>query len=328
MPTLFRRDRNVTRLSPSTELRRQGWGLLFIVLLGVNLSLPVNAQMYKYQDEEGIWHFSDKRPQGETGPRPASDVPVTAQQQVIIHRTGNEDAPVFEASNTLPAPIELEFSTRQLQNMRARPPLPLRKVIPAGSRVTLTHLSVIDPDAPWRYAYVTRFALGDPQAKHLTGKPYLPPFSAHKEFIISQAFDGERSHRQHPLTRYAVDIAMPEESAVHAARSGTLVEIKTGRLSPKHSGTTTYLRILHRDGTFGLYAHLDPGTIKLMPGMTLNRGQVIGRLAEVASGEATHLHFAVQKNSGMQLESIPFTFTSLDGAPVEPKTDLQLRHPL
>lgn len=293
------------------------------------LSTGATAQMYKYQDEAGIWHFSDKPPQVQhSSPRPSVDGIVPTEQQVIIHRLGEEAAPVFEVSNTLPAPIELEFSAREMQNLRADPPLPIRKVIPAGSREPLTRFEKIDPDAPWGYAYATRFVPGDPAAQHRAGKPYLPPFAPRKEFSISQAFDGEHSHRQHAMTRYAVDIPMPAASTVHAARSGTLVELKTGKLAPQRRDKTFYLRILHRDGTFGLYAHLDPGSVKLFTGMTINRGQVLGHLKGTADDTTPHLHFAVQKNTGMQLESIPFVFTSLDGTPQEPKTDLQLRHPL
>ncbi|MDY6981147.1 MAG: M23 family metallopeptidase [Pseudomonadota bacterium] len=296
-------------------------GLLLLLASG-----HVAAQMYKYQDEDGIWHFSDNPPPGEQRPSQKDSPP--DEKQVIIHRQGEEDAPIFEVSNTLPMPIQLEFSAGQMQNMRADPPLPLRKVIGAGSREPLTRFAKIDPNAPWSYTYRTRFVPGNPAAEHLTGKPYLPPFSPHKEFSIAQAFNGKTSHNSHALTRYAIDIPMPADSTVHAARSGTLVEMKTGKLSPERRQKTFYVRILHRDGTFGLYAHLVPDSVKLFTGMTINRGQVIGRLGSAAEGKSPHLHFAVQKNVGMQLESIPFEVTSLEGTPQTPKTGLLLRHPL
>ena len=286
-----------------------------------------SAELYKYQDEAGIWHFSDHPPPGE-GPRivPGKDIPV--QQQVVIHLLGKQEAPLFEVSNSLPSPIELEFSAKQMQNMAADPPLPIHKVIHASSREALTRFSPVHADMPWSYAYTTRFVLGDPAAKHITGKPYLPPFPSRKEFTISQAFDGERSHKRHPLTRYAVDIPMPAESPVHVARSGTLVEKKSGKLSPKSGHATYFVRILHRDGTFGLYANLAPDSVKLQPGMQINRGQTLGVLHKTKDGSKPFLHFAVQKNTGMKLESLPFSFTSLDGTPQEPKAGLLLRHPL
>lgn len=293
------------------------------------LSTTVHGQVYKYQDEDGIWHFSDSPPrQTNTDPATAANRAPVMEQQVIVHRLGSDVAPVFEVTNTLPAPIELAFSAREMQNMRADPPLPLRKVIAAGAREPLTRFEKIDPAQPWGYAYTTRYVLGDPQARHRSGKPYLPPFPRHKDFSLGQAFDGARSHRQHPLTRYAVDIPMPAQSDIAAARSGHIVEIKTGKLAPGRRHRTHYVRIVHRDGTFGLYAHLDPASIRMLPGTSVDRGQVIGQLAASAKGEIPHLHFAVQKNTGMKLESIPFDFTNLEGAPVEPKTDLPLQHPL
>lgn len=299
-------------------------GLLLFLAAG-----QAPAQMYKYQDEAGVWHFSDNPPPSDPRRRNSSqEGPSSNEKQVIIHRQGEEDAPIFEVSNTLPMPIQLEFSAGRMQNMRADPPLPLRKVIRAGSREPLTRFEKIDPNAPWSYTYRTRFIPGDPAAEHLTGKPYLPPFSPHKEFTIAQAFNGKTSHNGHALTRYAVDIPMPADSTVHAARSGTLVEINTGKLSPDRAQKTFYLRILHRDGTFGLYAHLAPASVRLFTGMSINRGDIIGRIGSGTNGDSPHLHFAVQKNVGMQLESIPFEFTSLEGIPQTPKTDLLLRHPL
>lgn len=306
--------------------------LLFAIVPGLLLFLATGhaaAQMYKYQDEAGVWHFSDNPPPSEQRRRhPSQDGPSSSEKQVIIHRRGEDGAPIFEVSNTLPMPIQLEFSAGRMQNIRADPPLPLRKVISANSREPLTRFEKIDPNAPWSYTYRTRFVPGDPAAEHLTGKPYLPPFSPHEEFSVAQAFNGEASHNSHALTRYAIDIPMPADSTVHAARSGTVAEIKTGKLSPERRQKTFYLRILHRDGTFGLYAHLAPESVKLFTGMTINRGQIIGRLGSGANGSSPHLHFAVQKNVGMKLESIPFEVTSLDGTPQTPKTGLLLRHPL
>ncbi|MDZ7662493.1 peptidoglycan DD-metalloendopeptidase family protein [Thiohalophilus sp.] len=315
--TGLKRDASSTRKHPALAV--------FLLLL----STTVHGQVYKYQDEDGVWHFSDSPPgQNATDATIAADDSPAMQQQVIIHRLGSDEAPVFEVTNTLPAPIELAFSAREMQNMRADPPLPLRKVIASGTREPLTRFEKIDPARPWGYAYASRYVLGDPQAQHRSGKPYLPPYPRQKDFAIGQAFDGERSHRQHPLTRYAVDIPMPAQSDIAAARSGHIVEINTGKLAPVRRQQTHYVRVLHQDGTFGLYAHLDPASIRMLPGTPVDRGQVIGQLAASADGEIPHLHFAVQKNTGMKLESIPFDFTSLEGTPVEPKTDLPLHHPL
>lgn len=321
----------MTRKLPTRYILRRA-PALWSCNLGIVLSLFMSgaaAQLYKYQDKEGIWHYSDSPPPDQRDLRPSVGKPVSADQQVIIHRLGEQDAPVFEVSNKLPTPIELEFTAKELLNMRAVPPLPIRKVIPAGSREPLTRFEKVRPESPWNYVYASRFVPGDPAAQHLTGKPYLPPFSSRKEFTISQAFDGKQSHQQHPLTRYAVDIPMPGGSSVHAARSGKIVEIARGRLSPQRKSKTFYIRILHRDGTFGLYANLDPASVNLHPGAEVNRGQVVGLLGKETAGEdSPYLHFAVQKNTGMQLESIPFAFTNLDGLPQEPKAGLLLRHPL
>ncbi len=299
-------------------------GLLFLITV-----TPVIAgKLYKYQDERGHWHFSDTMPENYTPPDRA-DAGAQPGQQVTIRNTRSDEQPRFEVSNTLPGPVEVEFVGEEMVNMRATPPLPIRRVIPANSRQPLVRLEKIQPDRPWSYSYSTRFVIGNPKARHESGKAYLPPFAAFKDFTISQAFDGKQSHKQHPLTRYAVDIPMPAGTAVFASRSGTVMEIKSGKLSPQRKHTTHYVRILHDDGTFGLYANLDPASVKPGIGTRVNRGQAFAALAGTERKSTTpHLHFAVQINAGMKLESIPFRFVGFNGTAVDPKAGLHLRHPL
>lgn len=312
-------------LSVLHQVRWSAAGLLLLI----TANPAVAGKLYKYQDQQGHWHFSDTLPENYAPPPNRTDAIAQPGQHVTIQNTGSDEQPRFEVSNAMPGPIELEFVGEEIVNMRATPPLPIRKVIPATSRQPLVRLEKIQPNRPWSYSYSTRFVIGNPKARHETGKPYLPPFAPFKDFTISQAFDDEQSHKQHPLTRYAVDIPMPVGTAIFASRSGTVMEIKSGKLSPLRKQATHYIRILHNDGTFGLYAHLDPASIKLVIGSQVNRGQAFAALGKPKSKSITpHLHFAVQKNVGMKLESIPFQFVSLDGTAVDPKAGLQLRHPL
>ena len=297
---------------------------LIILLLG--LSCTAHAKLYKYQDKEGRWHFSDTVPENIA---PSLDK-TTSQHDthIAIHNRGTDANPDFEVVNGLPAPIELIFSSNEMVNMAAEPQLPLKLVIPALGKAKLSKFSRINPELPFSYSYSTRYEIGDPQARHVSGKPYALPFPVTKDFTISQAYDGQQSHT-HAKTRYAVDIPMPAGTLVQAARTGVVIQIKKASLMPgKGNPRVQQIRILHNDGTMAVYAYLKPGTEKVKVGDKVHRDQPIGEIGgKKTANFEPHLHFAVQKNTGMKLKSIPFEFISFDGTAVMPRQDLRLRHP-
>ncbi len=252
----------------------------------------------------------------------------TEKSHVILINRGTDSQPVFDVRNKYNGPIEFELTADEFINMKSEPALPIRKLIPAKTTVHLCQLMQISANESWSYTYSSRYVLGKPNARHLTGKPYGLPFGEVKQYVISQAYEGKRSH-QTPATKYAIDIDMPEGSNVFAMRSGHVMEITRERLNEnKKSVPALQIRILHQDGTMGLYAHLKEGSITVRERQRVQRGQLIA-----ASGPSykekvkPHLHFAVQRNAGMQLESIPFQLLGYSGSAITPKAGLTLRHP-
>ena len=55
-----------------------------------------------------------------------------------------------------------------------------------------------------------------------------------------------------------------------------------------------------------VYAHLQPGGVLVRTGQRVRRGQPIGLSGNTGFSSGPHLHFVVQVNRGMRLESIPF----------------------
>lgn len=88
-------------------------------------------------------------------------------------------------------------------------------------------------------------------------------------------------------------------------------------------------------GHFALYAHLQPGSLRVKLGDTVKAGQVLALLGNSGNSDAPHLHFQLMDtNSGMGAEGIPYeleSFTALGsvddqaamldaGQPWQPKT--------
>lgn len=286
------------------------------------LTYPQSAldkKLYKYQDAHGAWVFSDKPP--------AADVPVTVSTlpvnespaRVSIRNLGTQEKPVLAAVNDYYGPIEVEISTDQVENMRAEPSLPVRVVVPARTETVIVALKPTGPR--WRYGYRVRAVPGDPAAVHRPEQPYAPPFAPGQRFPIGQAFDGIFSH-QHPQSRYAVDLGLPLGTPVRTARAGVIMEVAgdffDGGADPKYQTQANAVRVLHEDGTMAVYAHLHPDSIRVSPGQRVERGAWLANSGNTGFSTGPHLHFAIQRNAGMELVSIPFQFTGAHGAAITP----------
>jgi murein DD-endopeptidase len=74
-------------------------------------------------------------------------------------------------------------------------------------------------------------------------------------------------------------------------------------------GNYLMLDLGHR--RFALYAHLQPGSLKVRVGDKVNVGQVLALLGNSGNSDAPHLHFhLIDSNSPMGAEGIPYEFES------------------
>jgi len=106
---------------------------------------------------------------------------------------------------------------------------------------------------------------------------------------------------------------------VLAARAGVVMQVesdfdKAGLNREKYGGRANFVRILHDDGTMALYAHLKPEGVMVRVGQRVQAGQQIGLSGNTGFTTGPHLHFAIQVNRGMRLESIPFRMLGPRGA--------------
>jgi hypothetical protein len=69
----------------------------------------------------------------------------------------------------------------------------------------------------------------------------------------------------------------------------------------------------HGRGRFGLYAHLQPGSLRVKVGDRVRRGQALGRLGNSGNSDAPHLHFHLcDASSPLACEGLPYTFEHMD----------------
>jgi len=297
------------------------------------MSIASDAKkLYKYQDKQGRWHYTDQAPT--TTERKELDIEirqisVEAKQRVWLKQIGEKRKPEFVIRNDFFGPIEVEVVFAKHQNVRSTPPLPKKFVLAPGVSQPLFALGAIDEYQGWQYSLSYRYSLGKPFALHDEQATYYPPFVSYKKFRITQSFNGQFSHTGEG-SKYAVDLAMPEGSQVHAARAGVVMSLendffKGGVDRQAYKARANSIRILHNDGSMAVYAHLQVDRAQVYEGMHVKAGQLIAYSGNTGFSTGPHLHFSVQVNQSMRLVSIPFKFTDKDGKALEPKTGKWLK---
>jgi murein DD-endopeptidase MepM/ murein hydrolase activator NlpD len=196
-----------------------------------------------------------------------------------------------------------------------------REMVPPRSEKVLLDVAATDGPAEIRYEY--GYVVGEPGAQHQPTQPYRAPFALAQRFRVTQAPPDAVTHVD-PSSRNAVDIAMPVGTAIHAARAGLVINVaarhfRTG-LNLQSMDEANFVQILHEDGTYAIYAHLQLDTVRVKPGQRVARGEYIANSGNTGFSSGPHLHFAVLHNVGLRSESVPITFAGLGGASVTPRS--------
>ncbi len=303
--------------------------LLISAILLLISGLGLAQALYKYRGPDGEWVYTDRAPDKEASPE-VRDLPTGAKdpEVSVAHRLVGRQIQ-FYASNAYYAPVEVVLALDVLEDVKRPPPeQPMRWVLPPRSETELLQLDALGDVAAPYVSYRFVYLHGDPDAEHSIDRPYRAPFALANRFMVSQAFPIGVTHNTVD-SYYAVDIAMPIGTDVYAAREGTVVEVASTNFragpDPKVEGASANLvRILHDDGTFAVYAHLNWNTIRVQPGDKVKRGEYIADSGNTGFSTGPHLHFVVLRNIGMRLESLPLFFEGTNGAEVKPEAGQEL----
>jgi murein DD-endopeptidase MepM/ murein hydrolase activator NlpD len=300
--------------------------ILICTLLAVaSLLLPAVAaakNIYKYQDENGIWHFTDQAPE-ETVQFETVYMEREPEPRIRMRQEGTKESPVYIVFNDFSGPVEIELKLTDAVNVLTEPPLPARFVVPGQKEQILVGVGALDPRRSFQYRLNMSSVPGRPISTPVEDIVVLPPFPPDEQYPISQGFQGEKTHLT-PESEFAIDISMPVGTAIHAVRSGTIMDVEEdfnrgGTDMEKFVDKANHVRVLHEDGTMAVYAHLDLASVSVRPGARIRAGQKIARSGNTGFSSGPHLHFAIQQNTGMKLISLPFKFQTATGTPATPE---------
>ncbi len=278
-----------------------------LLLLGLSLAvMPASAlTIYKYTDANGVVTYSDQAAPGARVFVFRDRMVEKLDNQVKLETRKHAAGETLLVRNDLFAPVDIELSLSNVSNAVGAPDKPIRWVLPPRSQIRLATLAPRDPAKPLRYTPRLRHALGDPR---LLPKPYKYPLPWRGgPFRQTQGANGQYSHFT-AKGRYAVDIAMPEGTPIIAARGGMVVKVENEQSGRGNNPAGNFVRVLHDDGTMGVYLHLMQGSVVVREGQCVATGERLARSGNTGNSTGPHLHFVVQRNVGLAIESIPFDF--------------------
>lgn len=308
----------------------EGRAIRALAAFGLALLLPLclsemllAQELYKYRGENGEWIFSDRPPDdGQTAEvRELAKRSATATVDVNHRFVGNNV--VLTASNAFYAPVELRLKITNIQGLQyPHPDQDLAWIVPARSENNLFQLPLLEDGTAVSLEYEFRYMPGDPGARHNAPQPYRAPFAISNDYPITQAYPEVVTHSG-PDSYYAVDLAMPIGTDIFAARDGIVFDVAGGNFRAgldiaRDGPAANVVRILHEDGTYAIYAHLNTNTIRVRPGDRVNRGDYIADSGNTGYSTGPHLHFAVVRNVGLRVQSVPVTFSGANAESVTP----------
>lgn len=214
----------------------------------------------------------------------------------------------FTMTNGYAGPVTMSISFK-LTNLSPDPGV-ATVVIPAGGTARVATFRLVDRTRPIDYDYSYSWTYGSPAAM-ADETVYDLPYPVGESYRVVQGYDGQLSHQD----TFAVDWAMPEGSAVTAARDGFVLAFHDraadGGLLPEYRSNFrgNWILVQHDDGTLGCYYHLKPGGVSVKAREHVAKGQVIGHSGNTGFSGSPHLHFEVRSPlDGFKYRTFPVRF--------------------
>lgn len=277
------------------------------------------AELYRYQNEDGQWIFGDKKSLNRSLKNQAPIEKIVFKDQRIkipkpsfdyVNKVTNEGPKTFwHLVNPLPVVVQhtlaIEGERVALDSIFSKP----------FETLTLSpEMYQLSDDVKIDHYYLIGDAIARPSNIQIS-----PPYSKNKQFLISQAFNGQFSHTGRG-NRYAVDIAMPIGENILAVKDGIVADARDdfsiGGAANYFLDKANHVTIMHEDGSYAIYAHILHGSLSVALGQRVKAGQVLARIGNTGYSTGPHLHFVMRYNTGKGGYSVPFKFITKEGAVV------------
>lgn len=214
--------------------------------------------------------------------------------------------------------ISVEFSTKAV-NMKPQKHKML-KVVPRGRTALMTLTAVPGKRFTYEYDYVWHW--GKAGAVHDDRISYRMPYEAGSRYSLFQGPDGSLSHRG----KFAYDFPMKRGTPICAARAGLVVQVVDGfgegGADDRFRDQVNKINVLHDDGTFAEYVHLQRGSMRVKILDRVVAGTILALSGNSGWTTGPHLHFEVwRRMAGAPRQTLPVKFQTNGRTNVVLQTD-------
>jgi murein DD-endopeptidase MepM/ murein hydrolase activator NlpD len=292
--------------------------LVVSALCNPNTALQAQSA-YKYRDANGQWVFTDQAPDAATSSQSFAVGHESGALHISVDRINAGGWTQLIAINDCLCVVTYHVAVVQSDLTSIRAGADFRATLEPRTRKVLLRASSDGAAGDKGLRYSVSIGLGSPLATHTPQRPYRVPFGIGSTFLVSQAYPSRITHSTLE-SQYAVDIALPDETPVYAAREGVVINARhdsfRGAIAPVMMDQANVVEILHSDGTIAIYAHLHWDSVQVHVGQTVQRGQYLAASGNTGFSSGPHLHFAVLRNTGDEDVSIPVQFAGFAGVAV------------
>jgi murein DD-endopeptidase MepM/ murein hydrolase activator NlpD len=273
--------------------------------------------MYRYKDANGVWVFTDRKPGAELEFEQQQIERRFEKPAVNLLQRSEQSGVALIAQNTFFGPVQIAFRVHPIENVSPQTRRSGLATLPARSETELVVVGKSVDTVDLRFDSEFQFIPGEPGVEHRPDQPYRLPYALSTAVRVSQAYPVVKTHSD-PASQYAIDFAMPIGTDVFAAREGVVIEVasdffEAGTDYEVDGPRANIVRVLHDDGTMGLYVHLNWNSIRVVPGQHVRRGEYLADSGNTGFSTGPHLHFVVQRNEGGALVAVPLEFASPQG---------------
>ncbi len=241
-----------------------------------------------------------------------------AQECEVYHQANSLTGEIIifaHNQSIMPYTVKLDAN---FQGMKSTKTFPLTQVIPAKQLDTLARF-IPEKNKSYKFGFNSVKIEGNILAKHNNKMVYELPYKEGTAYKIDQGYMGKSTHQN----KNALDFHMDEGTEICAIRDGLVVksidENKKGCPDESCAKYNNYVLVLHDDGSYADYSHLQKGGALVNVGEHIEAGQVIGLSGKTGIASGPHLHLEVYTMDWDGQQSIPVKYRVNDKAiiPVE-----------
>ncbi|RDI53791.1 M23 family metallopeptidase [Flavobacterium glaciei] len=231
----------------------------------------------------------------------------------FYHEMENGAYKVFADNNEVcEVSVLLSYDLLNMKNVNpANKPI----VIPANAKKYLIdQINVVDRTKKSKFSFQSQIHLGNiTKSSYDKDFLYTLPFKTGEVYEVYQGYYGSFSHKN----ENALDFTMKIGTAVTAIREGIVVKTVTANsLGCKDESCkqyNNYIIILHPDGTFVEYTHIQKNGSKVKVGDLVKQGDVIALSGNTGWSSGPHLHLVVYLPTSKGRQTLQTIFKTGDG---------------